>query len=58
MLKDNRQRVSNFSGQGDPTPGKPKGDPTKWKRDVKLKYIAEHGKEGYQELIRNRSKEE
>lgn len=53
MLKDQRQRGSNFNGQGTVNGSKPKGDPSKWKLDKKLSYIKEHGKEGYQKAIDN-----
>lgn len=51
MLKDQRQRGSNFSGQGNANPSRPKGNPTEWKRDAKLAYIAEHGQEGYKKAL-------
>lgn len=51
MLKDQRQRGANFNGQGKPGEGQPKGDPTKWKREQKLDYIEQHGREGYEKLI-------
>lgn len=52
MLKDQRQRGSNFKGQGNPLNGKPKGDPTKWDRSKKLEYIGEHGKDGFVSAIK------
>lgn len=58
MLKDQRQRGSNFSGQGKAGMGSPKGNPAKWKLDQKLKYIEEHGKEGYEKAINNYSEPE
>ena len=58
MLKDNRQRGSNFSGQGNPNPSKPKGNPSEWKREAKLKYISEHGQEGYKKALREFKSEE
>lgn len=51
MLKDNRQRGSNFKGQGNPLNSKPKGNPSKWDRNKKLEYIGENGSEAYKKLI-------
>lgn len=51
MLKDQRQRGSNFSGQGLTSNGKPKGNPAEWKRDVKLKFIEENGHDGYKKAL-------
>jgi hypothetical protein len=50
--KDKRQRGSNFNGPGNPTNGTPKGDPSKWSRDKKLKYIDQHGQDGYKQAIK------
>ena len=56
MLKDQRQRGSNFNGQGNPGNPKPKGNPAKWDRNKKLAFIAENGQDGYKEAINNYKK--
>lgn len=53
MLKDNRQRGSQFNGQGSANTSRPKGNPADWGRDTKLKYIAENGRDGYKEAIQS-----
>ncbi len=61
MLKDNRQRGSNFNGQGNPSGSRPKGDPTKWDTKKKLEFISKEGQDGYKKAIndfKSQSKEE
>ncbi len=57
MLKDQRQRGSNFNGQGTVNGANPKGNPSQWDRSKKLEYIAEHGQEGYKKAIQSYKKE-
>lgn len=56
MLKDNRQRGSNFNGQGNAVNGRPKGSPKDWDTSTKLEYIKEHGRDGYKQLVKESRK--
>lgn len=51
MLKDQRQRGSNFAGQGNPNSGRPRGNPAQWDRSKKLEFIAENGQDGYKKAL-------
>lgn len=50
MLKDTRQRGSNFNGQGKAGEAI-KGNPKDWGRSEKLDFISKHGRDGYKELV-------
>lgn len=53
MLKDQRQRGSNYAGAGNGGVSTPKGDPSKWSLSTKTQFIAQNGGEAYKKALQS-----